>query len=180
MPAPQKTDYFTQTVQRILALLTASVFLRGTDGTGKDGVIKTMYGYVSGQRWPEKPVTRGAADLPELVIDFDSCRILNPNIAPTFCNIRGTTGDRVIEQEVVFKFTLTSPALDMQLSNQVLTEIETVLMSDPRMGLAKVKSLGRMSARSKLTREAPAGGVRRRITDILFPVVFELHRADIF
>jgi hypothetical protein len=166
-------DYVTQTAQAIVAKLAASNYWP----TKVKMAGFNAQTYLSGIRWPTLPPTSGASDRPAFTMEVDTVRTTpaGRNLMPTFCNVRGNSGDVVVQQDVVYKITITHAGLDLNVPNALLAEFNALTLADPRLGLAKVKTSGAATARYQRI-----GKTKNELQQtISFPVSFELHRADL-
>jgi hypothetical protein len=168
------TDYITAATLQIVAIAGATALIP------KEVKAGNFLTKLKGPKWPEPP-NRAARNLPEFSIQVAGSRVVNRSAAPTFSNSRGGRGDVVIWQEVQFAFVITWDTTDRNLPNKIFTVLEAALLLDPTLGLTSpaVKISGALTSKETEQNTGPAGGTKRLVQTIQFPLTFELHRADL-
>lgn len=178
MPATpiQPQDYLTLITNQIIVLLTEQPYFAETIKAG------CRFSYLNGVQWPIPPNVN-AGRLPWVILSAPDGRIIGRNSQKTFSNARSAVGDVIVVKEIGFLLTFLYNTTDRFIPNQMEYAVDGALLADPTLGLANnppVRVSGEGSTR-RITEESndETGGTKRLIQRIRFPVVVELHRAQL-
>jgi hypothetical protein len=180
MPDPLTPTYRLQILSKLWQLLQANpLFTR----TFKSGNQQT---FTSGIRWPQKPSTTGAADLPWISARLATWRMEGyegQGSMKTFANIAGgTAADFIINKADTYELTAIYSGVDENLPAQIESEIEAILVeSGDKLGnLSFVKSWGPFTGRQGPQKNQNTGGVLRIEQVMQLTVNLRLRRSDYY
>lgn len=169
------SDYLTLITNQLIALLSAQPYFNATV------LIGNRYSMLTGVQWPIRP-NPASGNCPRVIIDAPAGRMIARNSERTFSNARSATGDVIVVREVTFSFRFLYDTTDRFKANQMDYAIDGALLADPKLGLTNpiIRTSGENMTRDvKEENSADTGGTNRVIQRIKFPVVVELHRADL-
>lgn len=175
---PTTPEYISAITAQIVSLVTSNAFIATSLRLKQNNVQASL----SGNPDPKK-MTLQAGDRPYFTINEVSERITDRNQMKTFCNTRGPNGDIVIIKELMFAMVVEWDSLDQNQPNQFKTVFEAILLNDPTLGYTgiPIRVSGQFTASNEEKPSPLVTGRSRKILvqTIRFPVVVELHRANL-